>query len=283
MLAAGGIENPRLLLLSDSVQRGGLGNDRDQVGRYFMDHPHIGQGGRAVFRDPQDRSNFLRLYLKREKDRSVDNKTLGVWCLSEAAQRQERLQNFSMSIRNLDMDKLGELGRAVLETSATLRSLAEGETGAGGRSFYCRFSLRGEHGPNPDSRVTLSDERDRLGLRRAVLDWRLAERDARSMRRSVEVFCEEVAGSMLGRCRIQLDPEEPWSGMAGGDHHIGTTRMSADPATGVVDADCRVHGVSNLWVAGSSVFATCGMSNPTLTIVALALRLAGTLERELSP
>ena len=59
---------------------------------------------------------------------------------------------------------------------------------------------------------------------------------------------------------------------------MGTTRMSADPAQGVVDADCRVHGMANLYVAGSSVFPTCGSANPTLTIVALALRLAAHLK-----
>jgi choline dehydrogenase-like flavoprotein len=69
-----------------------------------------------------------------------------------------------------------------------------------------------------------------------------------------------------------------WNVSPGG-HHMGTTRMGADPKTSVVDKDCRTHQVTNLYIAGSSVFPTAGDSNPTLTIVALAHRLADTLKK----
>ncbi len=281
VLAAGGIENPRLLLLSDDVAPAGLGNDRDLVGRYFMDHPHMGRAGQVVFRDPEARRNFLRLYYKREKDPAVGCKTLGVWCLTEAVQRAEKLQNYSMSLRPKEWKELDPVGQAVAAASGAVDAWGQGTDVDDGRAFFARFSIRGEHGPNPRSRLRLGEDRDRLGLRKVVLDWRLTERDARSIRRSTEIFCEEVAATMHGRARITINPEKPWKKMAPGDHHIGTTRMSADASTGVVDKNCKLHGVGNLWLAGSSVFPSCGVVNPTLTIVALAARLAGHLREEL--
>ena len=81
-----------------------------------------------------------------------------------------------------------------------------------------------------------------------------------------------------------IPPPDNWQdGIIGGPHHMGTTRMSADPRRGVVDADCRVHSVDNLYIAGSSVFATSGHANPSFTLIALALRLADTLRKRLGP
>jgi choline dehydrogenase-like flavoprotein len=120
---------------------------------------------------------------------------------------------------------------------------------------------------------------------RIEVDWRLTELDKRSLQAGHEAVAEELGRTGLGR--LQIDPWltadlTSWAPeLDGGHHHMGTTRMSADPAKGVVDADCRVHGMANLYVAGSSVFSTSGSANPTLTIVALALRLAGHLRQSL--
>jgi choline dehydrogenase-like flavoprotein len=149
--------------------------------------------------------------------------------------------------------------------------------------------IRAEQAPNPDSRVTLTGERDALGMPRVALDWRLSPIDKRSVRVTMEALDGELRRLDLGTCT-----PEPWlaedgpdwevdplisNHPIGGFHHMGTTRMAASPRAGVVDADCRVHGVANLYVAGSSVFPTGGWANPTLTIVALALRLADHLGR----
>ena len=131
--------------------------------------------------------------------------------------------------------------------------------------------------------MTLIDERDRLGMKKVALDWKMTERDSRSIRRSVELFAQHFGASGIGRVRIKMDDPTRWPPTRGGDHHLGTTRMSADPARGVVDANCRLHTVANLYVGGSSVFATSGFCNPTLTITALAARLADHLEGVLSP
>jgi choline dehydrogenase-like flavoprotein len=139
--------------------------------------------------------------------------------------------------------------------------------------------------PNPDSRVTLGSERDAFGLRRVVLDWRLSELDVQTMRTAVTAFGRHMAEQEIGRLKVGdwlLEDPPRFPGVlddeVGGKHHIGTTRMSADDRTGVVDSDCRVHGTTNLFVGGSSVFASTGHSNPTYTLTQLALRLGDHLK-----
>lgn len=137
--------------------------------------------------------------------------------------------------------------------------------------------------PNRDSRVRLAAEVDELGMRRAELHWQLSDEDRRSVVRSIEALGAEIAATGLGRLRLLFDETADWpADTRGGWHHMGTTRMSADPPHGVVDPNCRVHGVEGLFVAGSSVFPTATSATPTLTIVALALRLADHIVQELS-
>jgi choline dehydrogenase-like flavoprotein len=130
-----------------------------------------------------------------------------------------------------------------------------------------------EQAPNPQSRVYLSQERDKLQMNRLVLDWKVGDDETKSM-----VRLQELVDSYLKKTHIgYLDhTSQQLTDLYYTDasHHIGTTRMSNDPRTGVVDSDCRVHGVNNLFLVGSSVFPTSGYANPTLTIVALAIRLA---------
>ena len=152
------------------------------------------------------------------------------------------------------------------------------------RAFYrasdlATVTLVVEQAPNPSSRVTLADEVDALGMRRALLDWRLGEGERRTVKRFSELLGLEAGRTGLGRVRL-LEPDEDgwWAGQQGAWHHMGTTRMHSDRRQGVVDANCRVHGIDNLFVAGSSVFTTGGFTNPTLTIVALAVRLADHLK-----
>jgi len=94
----------------------------------------------------------------------------------------------------------------------------------------------------------------------------------------MEAFARHFGASGIGRVRIRMKDPDASPPTRGGDHHLGTTRMATDAADGVVNADCRTHGVANLYLAGSSVFATSGFANPTFTITALALRLADHLK-----
>ena len=145
-----------------------------------------------------------------------------------------------------------------------------------------RYSLdfHAEQEPNPLSRVTLAHGIDALGLPRLLVDWRHTALDMHTIRAALAALAAQMAQCKAG-C-FTYDPQEvelaALQDGAYGGHHIGTTRMSADPRHGVVDADCRVHGMANLFVAGSGVFATSSQANPTLTIVALALRLADHLK-----
>ena len=142
------------------------------------------------------------------------------------------------------------------------------------------MTTRIEQAPNPDSRVVLVRERDELGMQRVALDWRLSDVDRRNVRRTLELLGAEIGAAGIGRLQILHSADETsWpEDLDGGQHHMGTTRMSDDPKQGVVDSDCRVHGMSNLFVAGSSVFPTPGGATPTLLLVALALRLADHLK-----
>ncbi len=137
-----------------------------------------------------------------------------------------------------------------------------------------------EQEPNPASRVTLSDEKDALGLNRTKLAWRLKKSDADSLRGNLEAVARAFGGWGEGRVQILFPERDEWTEAEGwGNHHLGTTRMAVDPRRGVVDAECRVHGISNLFIAGSSLFPTGSTVNPTLTLVALALRLSDHLKR----
>jgi choline dehydrogenase-like flavoprotein len=137
------------------------------------------------------------------------------------------------------------------------------------RSNTYTLRIDAEQVPNPDSRVTLGAERDASGSRRLHVDWRYSDIDVESLTQTSRLFDEALRASGTGRARWST----PTRLQATGGHHIGTTRMASDPASGVVDENCRVHGVANVFVASSSVFPTCSYANPTLTILALALRL----------
>lgn len=151
----------------------------------------------------------------------------------------------------------------------------------GSRDNRYELEFHAEQAPNPDSRLTLSAERDTFGMPRLKIDWRVTDLDLASLRKSYELLAGELSRSGAGR--LDFDPDKlvvkaQRNGIVGG-HHIGTTRMSVDPGDGVVDPDCRVHGVGNLYVASAAVFPTSGQANPTLTLLALTFRLAERLER----
>jgi choline dehydrogenase-like flavoprotein len=221
---------------------------------------------------------------------------MGALTLSASTMRRERLLNYlvtftprwSPSVETLrrltTADRrsfLKYLGRSLADLPGTIRAAVR-------RAVHGRYPVESwildnqmEIAPNADSRVTLDASRDALGLPRVRLDWRLSPIDKRSLWRTHEIIGRELKRAGLGALHLELDTDESsWpSGTVGAFHHMGTTRMDVTPRRGVVDADCRVHGIRNLFVAGSSVFPTGGASNPTLTIVALALRLAEHLKR----
>lgn len=272
VLAAGAIENARLLLASDDVHQRGIGNAHDLVGRFFMDHPHRLLGSVLLHRLPGDPRDF-----RRRKDAGQEH--LSLLKLSAGFRRARGLAGAALQIvqerranrRDQAVKTLTALDRLRRPAAEPARAPAE-----------ATLLVRGEQVPNPDSRVRLDREVDRFGMRRVRLDWRMADRDLRTITATAEALGAELARTATGRFRSRVDPEDPWSGTVGGNHHIGTTRMASAPSAGVVDPDCRLFGVENLYLGGSSVFPTSGYANPTFTIVALTLRLAEHLDRRLA-
>ena len=303
VVACGGLESPRLLLLSNDVVPAGLGNQHDLVGRFFMEHPHIVTG--SLF--ATDTGSWHRGL----SARFTKNGTLiqPVIATSPIAQREQAMLGYSANFETpvaLDAgypayrhirDGIANrqlpdhLARDVWAVVTGLDDVARGVFRATPADPYhppydlsrpIRFYTRLEQCPNPDSRVTLTDEKDALGLNRIALNWQLTQFDKRSLRRSQELIGAEFGRLGVGRFKLDdwvLADDDSWpEDLHGGHHHMGTCRMSDDPTHGVVNRDCRVHGFDNLYVAGSAVYPTIGYVNPTLTVVALALRLADHLK-----
>ena len=123
---------------------------------------------------------------------------------------------------------------------------------------------------------------DKFGVPAAKLQWRVNDIDISTIRKTQEVFDSYLRENNLGHMEGLLGSTMPYPQLGGGSHHMGTTRMGVQPETSVVDKDLKMHGIENLYIAGSSVFPTGGSCNPTFTIIALSLRLADKLLREFS-
>lgn len=258
VLATGGVENVRLLLNSDRVHKQGLGNAHDLVGRYFMDHPHLDMAQVVLTRQVATAKRYKRTPHPQVKGATV----LPVLSLREETQRREQLPGGSYQL----------LLRGDPPEAPAVRALNR-LLGTDDGLVVATILGRIAQIPNRDSRVTLTAARDDLGMRRVHLDWKLTDADRTGAARALELIGLAFARKGLGRLRADVRAARAWPKSAGGCHHMGTTRMSDSPTQGVVDANLKLHGVSNLYVAGSSVFPTGGYANPTLTILALALRL----------
>ncbi len=310
VLGCGGIENARLLLASNRQRPGGLGNDNDLVGRFFMDHPYVFPGYLEPGRPDFPSGRFV---LQSYDPDQRDSDSHGGWGLPARILRRERLNGACVYLVPRPKHKTtapywSSSGRALLH----LIEVLQGRDRLDGRLWHDLAALTGdvpnllrttgdrltplwnhnpvlglrigvETTPCPRSRVTLGRTKDRWGMPRVEVHWQLNQADLRGYQRLLEVFRSEIARLGLGRL-VEHGLREPdgWpGGMTGGKHHIGTTRMHQDPRQGVVDPDCRVHGMDNLYIGGSSVFPTAGYANPTLTIAALAIRLADRLKERL--
>lgn len=285
VLAAGGIENPRLLLLSNERSPAGIGNAHDLVGRYFMDHFHV--LGTLV---PSDRALLDKAGLY-DVRALPDGRVMGCKLnVTPAVMERERLLNSALK---LDARILSRPLSAFASTYARLmvkhRQLRPSYFGwselAAPMQRFAEFAthLQIELAPVPSNRVTLSAERDRLGRPLPSVHWRWDELSRRSVQGAASILAESFARAGLGRLELPLEDPPPLPNALGINHHMGATRIHTDPKQGVVDANCRVHGVSNLYVAGSSVFPTGGYANPTLTIIALAIRLGDRLREVMRP
>jgi len=272
VLACGGAGTVKLLLNARSTFSEGLGNQHGNVGRYFMEHPHF-----QFYKPPG------MLWLAQDLADQIyrDKRYKPCLTLSDEVIREKGLLNFALLLSAPIKENSKWAGAKWYQPNfAALLDQGSGQSSEQGGEFFT-LSFRAEQQPNKDSRISLSNEKDHLGLQKVHLDWRVTDFDSQSLFTSLDEMIRELGVSAKGRMRLVIDREAPWETMVGGGHLMGTTRMSASPEDGVVDANCRVHGIENLFIAGSSVFASGGFANPTATILALAARLGGYLKQTL--
>jgi choline dehydrogenase-like flavoprotein len=302
VICCGGIETARLLLASDTVEPEGLGNRNDLVGRYFQEHLHC----TPLPVIPNNKRRFAATF---NAFRYQNVKHAPKITASAHLQREYRILNIGAEIvyppsndSPIEAAKYllriakqkqqwGELPEVVGKVAKSPHKLAAAalryyvfKQPALDSSGQPYLGICGEQSPYSESRIYLGEDRDILGMRRAVVDWRLTDLE----RHSIEIFVRQLASefSRLDIGRIELadfqwpdDPSQFGKVLHDSNHHIGTTRMSHSPKTGVVDSHCKVHDVDNLFIGSSSVFPTGGYSNPTLTTIALTIRLADHLKK----
>ncbi len=294
VLCSGGIETARLLLAANRQVPTGIGNEHDLVGRFFQDHPSAMVGWLAP-RNANQAQALFNLFHKNGLKYSVRCTATSAW------QREHRTLNASMGITFIPHDSALQdfkdayvaLSRQQL-TADVWRKLFHVATHPSamisptwhflvrGRSFTpkarFRIGITSEQEPNPESRITLSQRIDPLGMRRTNVHWQPTDLTRHSLLQFAQLLSEQFQRAGIGE--IELDPWMKDNGARWKEHitdqfhHMGTTRMADSPKAGVVDRNCCVHGVENLYIGSSAVFPTSGHSNPTLTIIALCLRMA---------
>jgi choline dehydrogenase-like flavoprotein len=279
VLASGGIENARTLLMSNRDRPAGLGNQSDALGRYFMEHLWYSSGTIVPF----DSRNVHRIYSEEVPFRNYAVRGHLVLAPEESEAAEIGRFRAEISTGSELMDSMRVLAGGAITGEDVLR--VAGQPYWIGHALACRGESRRDYWrlnnyieqvPNPNSRVSLAPTRDAYGRPQAQLDWRLSPIDHQTVVRAHRLLAAEAGATSFGRMKIDI-PESAavlLDGASGGNHHMGTTRMSASALDGVVDENSRVFGTDNLFVAGSSVFPTAGYANPTQTIVALALRLS---------
>ena len=298
ILATGAIENARLLLLSRDTQNTGIGNAYDLVGRYFLAHLELQAG--IFVPSPQTSMQYFQNPNGKCRSKKINwgGKAVPILTLCEELRRQYKLVNFTAELepfslrlasgvesfhqlaqsirdRRMPEDLITQVGRILADSGDVAAAIYRKMRGEELRVKVYSLKNASETVPNPNSRVTLSRETDQFNRNRVVLNWEISPIDTDSLQRGYEIVGQELGLSGLGRLKTSIseishDKGTYWSQ----HHHMGTTRMHVDPKKGVVNANCQVYGVSNLFIAGSSVFPTSGSATPTLTIVALAIRLA---------
>ncbi|MEX5218544.1 MAG: GMC family oxidoreductase [Nitrospira sp.] len=314
VLAGGGLETTRLLLASRRIHPQGIGNHSDWLGRGYMSHIHgviatasLTAGSEVIFgyeadrqgvfcrrritlsEEAQRRHALLNLYLLLDRP-LVGDPEHGSALLSAAfllkrllgGRQQEQLGKgkyalYWRHVKNIlagspqAISVLPKFGRKRLLQRRRIPSLL---LRSRSNVYYLYFQT--EQVPNRDNRVTLDDTRDELGMPRLRLDFHVTDQDIDSVRRAHELIDQELRKQRCGHLTYLGQDVAALirDAKAVLGHHIGTTRLSHDPGQGVVDDNCRVHGITNLFIAGSSVFPTSSHANPTLTIVAMAVRLA---------
>ncbi len=299
----GGIENARMLLLANEKYANALGNQYDNVGRYFMEHPviraaHLYTIDRkklpSAYDGVYDSGRFLRLRLKLREKALYDHQTNNLRLILQT--QSERVLSHGIASSHIMIDKLSSMewpdnfGAHLSQILGDIDMVADalsrrafGKVLVDSSDDFSGYQMLAmiEQTPDPENRIQLGQEPDALGMKRIEVKWRVTESDQAQAWKALELLASDAGVSRWGRVRLLPERDSRiWAGQMGySGHHMGTTKMSASERNGVVDSECRVFGTKNLFVAGSSVFPTGGHVPPTLTITAMAIRLAKTLRK----
>ena len=282
VIACGAIENARILLLSNKQRSSGIGNHSDLVGKFFQEHPWCASG----YILPRTGDLRLKYYLAERP--YGDIRVRAHIAVPSDKVRELQIPKFrsefapvsaALQLERTIRSKLsfGDI-LALISDPVGVGTLARCKSDAMGTAYQLVNSV--QQTPNPDSRVKLSAKKDPFDRPHPQLDWRLSRLDQEGVVKAQHLIAQEVGRSGFGRMRIEMEEgaDDFLTNCAGASHHAGTTRMDDDPARGVTDGNAKVHHTHNLYVAGSSLFPTCGWANPTLTIVATSIRLADHLK-----
>ncbi|HCD05806.1 MULTISPECIES: GMC family oxidoreductase [unclassified Methylophaga] len=263
IIAMGAIENARILLNSNSQIAEGIGNQTRMVGKCFMEHFNIRLGefvsNKAEWGEIEAMQFMTSPNFAKEMNTGLSNITFGTVSQIKTYGRTAELK----ALFNKLSCKFG--------LSESLQFLYRHDCIGEGI-----ISTLFEQFPNKKSQLSLIDEKDNLGLNRLKLNWELSEADEHSIRTTAIAIAEDFANSNLGRVKLNsfITNHDEKIEISHHSHQMGTTRMSSSKQYGVVDENCRVHDTENLYVAGSSVFATGGGGNPTMPLLQLTYRLA---------
>lgn len=248
VLAAGGMGNAQILMASGDESSIAIGNEFDQVGRYLMEHPHLYDCARiivssdtAVPSPPKQFGEYRSAIIPNEKT-FEDSGGLDI----------------SIRLQESELNTADYIERYVVDS-------------LNGKATAFNLSIHSEMPPDPLNRVQLVEGKDPSGLPRLRATCVISSDVLRSVNYYLRQLGETLVKTKKGR--IQINNDTIFSQIKGGGHTMGTTRMGQDQKTSVVDRNCRVHRYENLFVAGSSIFTTGGYANPTITIIALSLRL----------
>jgi len=281
VLAAGGIETPRILLNSKTKNKKGIGNDNDNVGRYFSTHPKVDIGflrtkkwlstKNSVFTNRKIGNEFFRHGIGVNENLCELNHYIQI-----SSALESEFDYFFESMKKIPYAKflskkniriVDRLGLMVLNIFGKLSYLQPFA-----RSFKLRIFL--DQIPSRSNRVLLSKALDKTGVNKVDIHWSFSNKDKKTLFKFVETINKEFIRGDFGLIKSDILKEKKLKLTAIHSHFMGTTRMSNVEKFGVVNQDCRVFNYSNLYISGPSVFPTYGFANPFLTIVALSIRLA---------
>ena len=266
VLAMGGLEIPRILLASRDQNPYGVGNDYDLVGRFYSPHANLMHGILMLNSEVE---------LDKDTELLVEDTLYKKFITLSDEYVSKGLMNCKVTLESLNAVEENQLTDHIYKLFHPDSGVGEAYEKLRGRKKYA-FALNGafDQVPNFESRVKLSNESDILGMPMITLKHAIKSQDIKAYSRFYRLLALTVGSLGLGRFCYDESLKQLYMQGGGGSHHTGTTRMASHPSQGVVDTDCKVFGVRNLYVASASVFPTASHANPTYTIVALAIRLA---------